>query len=566
MTRPLRFLVRPDPTALLAKLLLRSKIVGKLRWEVNWLIVRDGTYYGFGWVFHEEKNIRDLRLKVRFANGESQLITASFGKPRDDVAASFPKFATARYSGFSLYGSCKQGLNKFSDLFLQVTLEDDSVCELRIPQSCIRSFDTHDIAAGRISMRQFVTYVKRGIYLAKSLQIANLLDKARRYFSSRPASYLAKGQAVRSILDASELGNVVLVIDHDLGGGANQYRERMVAEKINEGATVLIFSYYVATLSYVLMLRSNKRNERFAIPGCAFLLELAERLEIKEIIYNTGVTFVHPEELPPLIVELKNKYHLRLTLLVHDFFMLCPSHYLLDDAGRHCGIPDISRCQTCLANNQQDFCSLFQSRNIVQWRELWGSVIGLADEVRTFSNSSLKLLQKAYPTLDTSRVVVKPHTVKHLKFGAVYPSYTAALRIGVVGQIGYHKGSKIIQELAYEIKARKLDIEIVVIGTIETQCEPTVVRQTGPYQHDKLPVLIESTGVNIMLFPSICPETFSYVVQELIELDLPVACYDLGAPAERLSNYAKGLILKETTASATLDNLILFHQRVYISN
>lgn len=540
--------------------------MNKLHWEVNWLIVRDGTYYGFGWVFHEEQKIRDLRLKVRFDNGESRTIAASIGKPRDDVAESFPKFASAGYSGFSLYGSCNQELKKFSGLFLQVTLEDDSVSELSIPRGCVKSFDAHDIAAGRISRRQLVTYVKRGIFLFKKLQITQLLGYVKRYLGSRPASYLNKGETLRSKLAATELRYVVLVIDHDFGGGANHYRERMVAEKINEGATVFILSYYVATLSYVLMVRSSRRNERFAIPGHDFVLELAELLEIKEIIYNTGVSFVHPERLPPLIAYLKSKYHSRLTLLVHDYFMVCPSHYLLDDVGGYCGIPDISRCQTCLVHNQQDFSSLFQSRDIVQWRELWGNVIGLADEVRTFSNDSLRLIQKAYPSLDTGRAVVKPHTIEYLKHGVIRPTYTACLRIGVVGQIGYHKGAKIVQQLAYEIKARKLDIQVVVIGTIEAQCEPSVVRQTGPYQHDKLPALIERSGVNIMLFPSIWPETFSYVVQEMIELDLPVACFDLGAPAERISRYEKGLILKEITASATLNSLILFHQRIYFSS
>ena len=339
----------------------------------------------------------------------------------------------------------------------------------------------------------------------------------------------------------------------------------MSAEKIDEGATVVIFSFNIATLTYVLMVRNKQRNERFAIPGYDFLLGLAELINVKEVIYNTGVTFIHPEKLPILIAELKSKYHPRLTLLVHDFFMVCPSHYLLDDMGEYCGIPDIGRCQSCLVKNQQDYSSLFQSRDIIQWRALWGNVIDLADEVRTFSNNSLGLLQKAYPTLDSARTVVKPHTIEYLEHRTIQPTYTASLRIGVVGRIGYHKGAKVVQELADEIKARKLDIQIVVIGIIEAQCDQSVVRQTGSYKHEDLSTLIESSGVNIMLFPSIWPETFSYVVQELIELNLPVACFDLGAPAERLFNYAKGLILEDTAASATLNNLIAFHQRIYLT-
>lgn len=536
----------------------------KLHWEVNSLVVRDGAYFGFGWVFHEKLEIGDVRLEVRFVNGERRSIAASFGKPRDDVSSSFAKFTTAKHSGFFLLGSCDQEPNTVGDLFLQVTLENDRVTELPVPQACITSFGAHEIAGGHVSMRQLLTLFKRGLYLIKSFQITSLLTKARRYLGNRRVSLLEKGEAVRAILSASELSNIVLVIDHDLGGGANHYRERLVAEKVSAGATVLIFSSYVATLSYVLMVRNNHRNERFAIPGYDFLLELADQVQIKEIIYNTGATFVHPEKLPPLIVELKSKCHSRLTLLVHDYFMVCPSHFLLDDVGRYCGIPDIGRCQACLINNQQDFSSLYQSRNIVEWRALWGAVIGLADEIRAFSDSSVKLLQKAYPALDASRIVVTPHAVTYLKHGKIKPSYTSALKIGVVGQIGYHKGARIVRDLAREIKARGLEMQIVVIGTIDAPCEPSVVSETGPYQHDKLPELVESSGVNIMLFPSIWPETFSYVVQELIELDLPVACFELGAPAERLRLYGKSMIMKGTAASATLNSLILFHQRVYL--
>ena len=104
-----------------------------------------------------------------------------------------------------------------------------------------------------------------------------------------------------------------------------------------------------------------------------------------------------------------------------------------------------------------------------------------------------------------------------------------------------------------------------MIGSIETSCDPDVVSETGPYQHEKLAELIESARVNIMLFPSIWPETFSFVVQELIELGMSVACFDMGAPAERLRNYDKGMVLESTSASAVLDGLILFHRRMYLA-
>jgi glycosyltransferase involved in cell wall biosynthesis len=415
----------------------------------------------------------------------------------------------------------------------------------------------------KISRLANFTIIKRLAYLLlhNPKEIVRRIKSLPRWLRSEPV--LANGAAAQAMLDAEEQANIVLLIDHELGGGANLYSRRMVAELVDKGATVLVFSFRGSTLSHYLRVQNKRRDERYAVPGYAFLHELAERLKIGEIIYNDGVSFTTPEQLPILLSRLKNLSAGRLTLLVHDFFMVCPSHCLLDDAGEYCGIPEISRCLTCLPRNPQNFAWLFEARNMTQWRELWGNVIRLADEIRVFSNDSLRLLRRAYPFLDTSRVVVTPHKVEYFKSVVVQPSYTATLRIGVVGNIGHHKGARVVQKLAREIKARGLDIQIVVIGTMGVPSAASVVRQTGAYRHNDLPDLIKNSGANIMLFPSICPETFSYVVQELVELNLPVACFDLGAPAERLSAYAKGLVLKETTPPAILDELILFHQRIY---
>ena len=57
---------------------------------------------------------------------------------------------------------------------------------------------------------------------------------------------------------------------------------------------------------------------------------------------------------------------------------------------------------------------------------------------------------------------------------------------------------------------------------------------TGTYRRDDLVDLIEANGINLFFFPSICPETFSYVTEEMIRLDVPIVAFDLGAPGERL--------------------------------
>ena len=173
-------------------------------------------------------------------------------------------------------------------------------------------------------------------------------------------------------------------------------------------------------------------------------------------------------------------------------------------------------------------------------------------------------MKKAYPQIDDAKILHIPHKVTYLPSRLPRVKISSQLRIGIVGNIGFHKGALVVKALANEIKARGIDLKIVIIGTIDVSCDPSVVSQTGSYKHEEMPNLIERAGVNVMLFPSIWPETFSYVVQELIDMDLPVASFDFGAPAERLNIYSKGLVLDSFDPSRVLDNLTLFHRKIYL--
>jgi glycosyltransferase involved in cell wall biosynthesis len=126
-----------------------------------------------------------------------------------------------------------------------------------------------------------------------------------------------------------------------------------------------------------------------------------------------------------------------------------------------------------------------------------------------------------------------------------------------------HKGAGVVQGLAQEIAARGSPARITVFGTLEAAVDDDIVTVTGSYQHEDLPHLIECSGANVFLLPSICPETFSYVTHELVSLGLPLACFDLGAPAERVSRYSRGCVLQQRGAAALLDDLIAFHQDVH---
>jgi len=60
-----------------------------------------------------------------------------------------------------------------------------------------------------------------------------------------------------------------------------------------------------------------------------------------------------------------------------------------------------------------------------------------------------------------------------------------------------------------------------------------------------LPKLMEDNQIDLVLIPSICPETFSYTTEEAMNMRLPVAVFDYGAPAERVREYERGIVLQK---------------------
>lgn len=543
--------------------------MSELFWSVDSLVIKDNTLFGFGWIFHPRHEISAVRLRLSFAEGDLSLfeyISADAGKPREDVKHAFENQPRALNSGYVVYGAYPLGA-KICSIHLVCSLADGSILEVAVPTSSVIQFSNpNELESRRLMLRQLYVFIKRGVHLVRSGKFTSLFDKVRRYLNGRPKDVLHKPADLAALLREGERKNLCLIVDHDLGGGANHYRERLVDSIIKDGRSVVIVTYHVATLSHALILRNSRINLRFAVPDKDFILKAVNRLSVAEVIYNTAVSFAKPEEIPHLLIKIKQVTSARFRVLVHDFFLACPSHFLIDHEGKHCHVPHVSVCSSCLPKNQQGFATLFLERDMPKWRSIWGAMLSVADEIVTFSNHSSKLLLKAYPQIDKVRISVVPHEAAHVPGLPPRITNRNRLHIGVVGHIGFHKGSLVIQALAQEVRRRGDDVKIVVIGTIEAACDPLVVKQTGAYKHDEFPELIERSGANIFLFPSICPETFSYVVQELMGMEVPVASFNIGAPAERLATYPKGLVLDSMDPVAVLDDLISFHRKIYLEN
>ena len=169
-----------------------------------------------------------------------------------------------------------------------------------------------------------------------------------------------------------------------------------------------------------------------------------------------------------------------------------------------------------------------------------------------FRSPSADMIRKIYPEA-AEKIRLVPHKPLVSWPKRFVPPPGGPMRVAVIGNINVTKGLDIVKEL-HGLLAR--DEQLIVLGGCEgfaPDSEKVVFH--GAYQREELPALLERYGVTVALVPSVWPETFCYVVQECMGLGLPLVCFGLGAQAERVRNYDRGLLASEITAASAYQAL-----------
>ena len=125
------------------------------------------------------------------------------------------------------------------------------------------------------------------------------------------------------------------------------------------------------------------------------------------------------------------------------------------------------------------------------------------------------------------------------------------MNIGIIGSLNPIKGIKIVKQLGDFIKNKGVDAAITVIGEVSEEMSSDI-KIHGKYSVNDLPDLIETYGVNLILFPSIVPETFSYTISEAMKMKLPIVAFNLGAQGQRVSKYNLGKVIPMGSSSEVI--------------
>ena len=356
------------------------------------------------------------------------------------------------------------------------------------------------------------------------------------------------------IISSNQGEGIYLIFDHALGGGANHYRDELVAKYKKADKKILEVIYNFYSDRYELLYFHQDTKIIIELLNFEDLKVFLFKLGILEIFINELVSFKRIDEMLIVIQELKKVKKAKLIIPIHDFFSICPSYTLLNDKGSFCNIPDLDTCQKCMSNNHLEWKDFFQDEiNIESWKINWNKILYDADEILCFSNSSKNIVMKAYPQLKRERITVIPHTIEAIQ--KIEIKQTENITIGILGAINYAKGASVVADLVKLIDKENLNIQVVVIGEISHSIKSDKFFVTGRYDKKDLPKIIQKHSINIFLIPSIWPETFSYTTQEIISMDLPLMVFDLGAPAERVREYEKGLVLNSLNVDEIIESI-----------
>ncbi|MGF6933090.1 GT2 family glycosyltransferase/glycosyltransferase involved in cell wall biosynthesis [Paraburkholderia sp. UCT70] len=339
-----------------------------------------------------------------------------------------------------------------------------------------------------------------------------------------------------------------LILDHSLGGGANQYSEQKISNHLAAGDVVCSVKFdFKQTKQYLIEFRFAEESSIFKSVDIDSLYEFISIFNFKNIFVNSLVSFNEVGRHLDKIASLKKRHgkNVKLTVPMHDFFPVCPSYTLLDETATYCAVPrNLRKCSKCLKESDGDFKTFENSEDIQDWREKWGTVLRLSDEVLCFSNSSKDILLKAYE-VPSEKTNIVPHDISG-RYGNIYVprENPSELRVGILGAINEAKGASIVRKLVEDFDQQSCPVKVILIGEISAWFSSPSFEVTGRYNAADLQDIVLQKKIDVFLIPSVWPETFSYTTDEIMQMGYPLIVFDLGAPAERVRNYELGEVVE----------------------
>ena len=331
---------------------------------------------------------------------------------------------------------------------------------------------------------------------------------------------------IMRFLRALEPGATTLLVTHDEGGGVERHVQHRIAELRHAGRGVAILRSIHGDASQARLELADG-----GAPGLAFRLPEAMD-ELLALLRQAGVAEAevhHLRQHAPSVAGIPSALGIPYAVVLHDYAMICPRVTLIGRDGAYCGERRGSACESCAA-------SFAETRG-----ERPESVRALRRRTQTLLTGAARVIA---PSEDTARrfarylpsVPIEVHPWETPCQERQVPRVDGPVTVCAVGAFNHAKGFDVLLDCVREATAQARPLRFLVIGHTVDDAALTEAGAfvTGPYAEDERAALIARHSPAVGFFPSIWPETWSYVLTGLLEAGLPTACFDLGAQADRV--------------------------------
>lgn len=343
-------------------------------------------------------------------------------------------------------------------------------------------------------------------------------------------------------------GNNELIIDIDLptdsNSGTKYYLENRIKELVTSNKKVITLKYKQNTNIWVLYLEAINKNIKISFTDLSDLKKLFELIEIDKICINNLAYNTMIIENIKILYSLKQEYNFDLEYVFHDHLSVCPSLFLIDNYNLPCRIEN---CDECILNNRN---TIIQIKDINEYRSAFRKLFSVVNKFTFFSEYTKALIEKVYK--EVANGIVEEHKTLLAENHSLYKiSRHRGINIAYVGAYSELKGSKYYDEVIYRLN-KKYKVNSYVIGTYDYKNKKH--RYLGNYDRNELGNILTNNNIDEVILPSCLNETYSYVAQELMELNVPIVVFYCGAPASRIirDNYYYGEIAGECNSNSLL--------------
>ena len=340
----------------------------------------------------------------------------------------------------------------------------------------------------------------------------------------------------------------ILQISHEAGGGVQQHLDEL-AESIELNACCLFLVPQRGTGAVTLRMGN--------FPGADVLMFRLPEEHSLLVTFLKGceinfVHFHHSLGLNKALLDLPAQLGTQYALTVHDYYWLCGNPTLTNELGVYAG------GYTDDAVNPH--FPLPEGISPALWRDQLRSFIESAKTIVFPSEYTLSIYKQYY---SLPNPIVAAHLEKKRKITSEVFTLPPKNRynVGVIGALGKEKGADYLEEIAEKAVLANAPFNFRLIGFGYRELRG--VSSTGRYDSNNLSSLIVENECDFILFPSQCPETYSYTLSYALESNLPIIAPDIGAFPERLSGRENTLVYQYGTDPAVLvDEINLFVKKI----